>query len=123
MQILAFDRQHAQPIDNFNSRLAAGVHLGDGLGEAHVYCIYLEAGGEIGVHRAGFGQLFLLIQGSAWAAGEDGQRVQLATGQAAYFSAGEIHSKGSDTGGTALMIQVSQLSAATHEQRRNAETR
>jgi len=109
MQVFEFLRHQAQPIQLFDSTSAASLHLGDGMGEAHMYCIYLGPGGEIGAHRAGFGQLFLIVEGSGWVAGEDGRRVPLSAGQGAYFAPGEMHSKGSDRGATVIMVQVSEL--------------
>lgn len=111
MRVIDFSRVRAQPIRQFESVSAGSVHLGDGAGEAHVYCLYLGPGGEIGAHPAGFGQLFLVVEGQAWAAGADGLRVSLRAGQGAYFARGEIHSKGSDAGATVIMVQVSELVA------------
>jgi quercetin dioxygenase-like cupin family protein len=108
MKVIEFSREHAQPIRLFESVAAASVHLGDGSGEAHVYCLYLEPGGKIGEHQAGFGQLFLVVEGEAWAA-NDGQRISLRAGQGAYFARGEMQSKGSDEGATVIMVQVSEL--------------
>lgn len=83
--------------------------MADGRGEAHVYRLRFDPGGAIGPHTAGFGQLFLVIEGSGWAAGADGNRVELRTGDAACFERGELHSKGSDTGMSVIMVQVSDL--------------
>ncbi len=109
MQVIDFSPRLAEPILKFDSTGASSVALGDGAGEAHAYCLYLEPGGQIGRHPAGFGQLFLVVQGAGWAAGVDGIRVALRSGQAACFERGEMHSKGSDTGMTAVMIQVRDL--------------
>ena len=109
MRLIEFSREGAEPISLFESVCAASVAVGDGLGEAHVDCIYLEPGGTIGEHQAGFDQLLLVVEGSAWAAGEDGKRAALSSGQGAYFATGEIHSKGSDEGATVIMIQVSSI--------------
>jgi quercetin dioxygenase-like cupin family protein len=115
MLVIEFDRDTAQPIDLFDSIAASSIHLADGKGKAHVYCIYLELGAEIGVHRAGFGQLFLVVEGSAWAAGGDGQRKSLSKGQGAYFEKGEEHSKGSYEGASVIMVQVEGLRAGRRE--------
>jgi quercetin dioxygenase-like cupin family protein len=115
MLVIEFDRDKAQPIELFDSVAASSLHLGYGKGEAHVYCIYLEPGAEIGVHRAGFGQLFLVVEGRAWAAGEDGRRESLSKGQGAYFEAGEEHSKGSEEGASVIMVQVEDLRAGRLE--------
>ena len=109
MKLIEFSRDKAEPIALFESVSAASLEIGRGSGEAHVHCIYLEPGGHIGDHRAGFDQLFLVVEGTAWAAGEDRRRVALSAGQGAYFATGEIHSKGSEEGATVIMIQVSRM--------------
>lgn len=58
-----------------------------------------------------FDQLFLVMDGSGWVAGADGSRVTLSAGQGAFFENGARHSKGSESGMTALMVQVSSLRA------------
>lgn len=106
MRRLSFSPQEAEPITRFESSSATSVPLGDGHGEAHVYCLYFSPGGNIGPHPAGFDQLFLVTSGEGWAAGEDGNRVALTVGQGVYFARGETHSKGSANGMTAIMVQV-----------------
>ncbi|MBC8076153.1 MAG: hypothetical protein H7Y32_08790 [Chloroflexales bacterium] len=109
MRVFNFGPDQAQPIAPFGSVGAASVHLGDGAGEAHAYCLYFAAGGVIGPHVAGFGQLFLVVAGEAWAAGVDGQRATLGVGQGACFERGELHSKGSERGATVIMLQMKEL--------------
>ena len=109
MQIIEFSRSRARPIELFGSISASSVRLADGSGEVHVYCVYFGPGGSIGEHPTGFGQLFLVMDGSGWVTGADGSRVTLSAGQGAFFENGERHSKGSDHGMTALMVQVSTL--------------
>ena len=58
--------------------------LGEGRGEAHVYCVRIEPGGAIGPHEAGYGQLFLVVAGSGWVSGNDGVRRPIAAGQGAW---------------------------------------
>ncbi|HUI26619.1 MAG TPA: cupin domain-containing protein [Candidatus Kryptonia bacterium] len=112
MRVVDFSRQGAEPVTLFDSVSAASVHVADGAGEAHVHCVYFAPGGQIGPHAAGFGQLFMVVNGEGWAAGADGRRVPLVAGQGAYFSRGEVHSKGSETGMTAIMVQVAELNPA-----------
>lgn len=109
MQIVDVAAASAEPITAYNSVGAASLPLGDGHGEAHIYCVRFAAGGAIGPHPTGFAQLFLVIAGAGWVSGANGVRVPIACGQAAYFARGELHSKGSDTGMTALMMQVYDL--------------
>lgn len=109
MQILDFSSERATSIREFQSLAASALPLGHGNGEAHAYCVYVEAGGRIGPHPTGFGQLFLIVHGSGWVAGADGVRISLRSGQGAYFPRGEMHEKGSETGMTAVMLQVADL--------------
>ena len=109
MKIVDFSPEQAQPITDFGSVDATTVPLGDGQGEAHVYCVRFGAGGSIGPHPTGFGQLFLVVEGRGWVEGGDGARRDLAAGQGAWFKRGEHHAKGSDHGMTAVMIQVGEL--------------
>ncbi len=46
MKIIEFSPNLAQPIKMFESVSVKSVHLGDGSGEVHVYCIYFESGSE-----------------------------------------------------------------------------
>jgi quercetin dioxygenase-like cupin family protein len=96
----------AREIRAFASRDASAVDLAHGRSESHVYVVHVAAGGEIGPHRAGFDQLFLVVQGVGWAAGDDGVRHALAPLEGAFIAKGAIHSKGSDTGMVAVMVQA-----------------
>jgi quercetin dioxygenase-like cupin family protein len=109
MKIINFSQDYAEPIELFESVRASSLHLCEGEGEAHVYCVRFGAGGKIGEHRAGFGQVFLVVEGSGWVSGRDGERIELSAGQGAYFARGEMHAKGSDAGMAAIMIQVREL--------------
>jgi quercetin dioxygenase-like cupin family protein len=99
------------PINEFDAFGATAYHVGSGVGGTHVYVVHLAPGGVIGVHEAGFDQIFAPIHGNGWAAGSDGRRRAVAVGEAALIRRGELHSKGSNTGLVALMLQVHQLDA------------
>lgn len=89
--------------------LTSSVEVVRGDGEAHAYVLYVDPGGVIGPHEAGFGQLLFAVAGEGWVAGGDGIRQPLRAGEAAFIARGEVHSKGSDAGLTALMLQVRDL--------------
>ena len=65
MQLLDLTPGHETSISDFDSHGAYALPLADGRGEGHVYSIHIEPGGAIGPHEAGFGQLFLIVAGSA----------------------------------------------------------
>jgi quercetin dioxygenase-like cupin family protein len=109
VRVLELGRDRATAIEKFSSHGASSVPLASGRGEAHLYAVHFDPGGSMGRHRAGFGQLFVVLSGGGWAEGDDGVRVDLAEGQAAWFARGEMHAKGSEQGMTALMVQVDDL--------------
>jgi quercetin dioxygenase-like cupin family protein len=109
MRVIEFSSSQAEPITLFGSMAASSRLLASGCGEAHVHCLRFEPGGEIGEHPTGFGQLFLVVEGSGWVASGRGRRVEVHAGQGVYFERGERHSKGSDRGMTVLMVQVTEL--------------
>jgi len=111
VEILRFSATAAQPIKDRPLEVAgaASIELARGDGEAHAYVVYFEPGGVIGAHEAGFGQILFAVAGSGWVAGADGARISLAEGETAFIRRGETHAKGSETGMTALMIQVRDL--------------
>ena len=111
MRILRLDSTLAEQIGSrpYEVTHTSSIAVAEGEGEAHAYVRYFGPGGEIGPHEAGFGQLFVAVSGAGWVAGGDGRRLPLAQGQAAFIDRGEVHSKGSDTGLTAWMVQVRDL--------------
>jgi quercetin dioxygenase-like cupin family protein len=113
LRILRFEPSQAETIGPrpYDVKLTSSIALAKDGGEAQAYVLYFEPGGEIGPHEAGFGQLFVALSGDGWVAGADGTRMSLSEGEAAHVSRGEIHSKGSETGLTALMVQVGNLVA------------
>lgn len=113
MQLLNFGPERAQPISDYRSQYASAVALASGQGEAHVYCLHLSPGGEIGVHEAGFAQLFLVVAGSGWVSGPEGKRQMLVQGQGAYIARGEMHAKGTKSGMTAIMVQLTELTTSS----------
>jgi quercetin dioxygenase-like cupin family protein len=109
---ITFDAARAEAVTAFGSAGASAIHLADGHGEGHTYVVRFDPGGFIGRHPAGFDQLFLVVEGQGWAEDGEGQRTKLATGEAALIRRGEVHAKGSETGLTAVMIQLSHWTVA-----------
>jgi quercetin dioxygenase-like cupin family protein len=99
---LAGDR----PITHFGSREAAvrGVTR-----EGYVVVMEIGPGGVLGRHPATVAQLFVVLSGSGWVSGPDGERVDVAAGEAALWEAGEEHESGSHEGMTALVVESERL--------------
>jgi quercetin dioxygenase-like cupin family protein len=109
MHIFDFEAIGTTPILEYQSTGATSASIANGGGEAHVHWLRFEPGGQISPHPTGFAQLFIPLDGCGWVAGPDGRRQIVKRGQAALFSRGETHSKGSDSGMSALMVQVFDL--------------
>ncbi|MFB3910083.1 MAG: cupin domain-containing protein [Candidatus Eisenbacteria bacterium] len=109
MRIVSFGDARERAIEDYESIAATAVPIASGRGATRVYRVRFAPGGRIGRHVAGFPQLFLIVEGSGWATGGDGLRVDLLAGQGAVFDKGESHEKGSDEGATAIMIQIEDL--------------
>lgn len=110
IRLVRFNRSRAKSIEAYASSGASSCELARGRGESHVYVVHFEPGGSIGPHPAGFDQLFLAVKGSGWVAGTDGIRHDVEEQSGAFIPLGENHSKGSETGMVAVMIQASQFS-------------
>src|SRR6476469_4434126 len=89
---------------------ASAVRLVHGAGEAHAYLLHFDAGGAVGRHEAGYGQLFVVVEGRGLVSGQDNVRTDVTAGDIVLFQRGEQHDKGSDTGMTAVIVQVRDLS-------------
>lgn len=109
MKRLDFSRDRTAPIETFESVGTSAVRLGTGEGETRVYCLRFDPGGRIGRHPTARAQLFLVVEGAGWVSGGDGRVEPLSAGQGAWFARGEMHAKGSDSGMTAIMVQVTDL--------------
>jgi quercetin dioxygenase-like cupin family protein len=77
--------------------------------QAHVVVIELGPGGIVGRHLAGVAQLFVVVRGSGWASGGDGERVPIDAGEAVLWEPGEEHESGSDEGMTVLVVESESL--------------
>jgi quercetin dioxygenase-like cupin family protein len=115
MQIVDYSGSKLERIHRYESTNVASTRLAHGEGEAHTYYLRFGPGSVIGEHPTGFGQLFVVVEGEGWVAGDDGDRVAVRAGQAAYFPRGETHSKGSETGMSVLMIQVRDFALESDE--------
>lgn len=112
MNVFRFDREAGKPITAFNSAGAVISRVIRLTGPAHIGCIHLEAGGTVGFHEAVAPQLFLVVQGSGWVRGEEDTRVPIQAGQAAFWTKGEGHESGTESGMTAIVIESGELDPA-----------
>ena len=104
MRIYSFGRDAGQRIERYGSDFVL-TPLTDTKGSARVACFHLAPGEFIGEHEAIGGQLFCVVAGTGWVSGDDGERVPIDTHQAAYWTSGERHAAGSETGLTAIVLE------------------
>ena len=67
--------------------------------------MHIGPGGVVGFHQATVPQLFVVVAGEGWVRGPEAERTPIRPYQAAFWTAGEWHESGSDTGMTALAIE------------------
>lgn len=77
--------------------------------QAHAVVIEIAPGGVVGRHPAGVPQLFVVVSGSGWVSGSDGQREPIGAGEAVVWEEGEEHESGSDEGMTVLAVEAEAL--------------
>lgn len=109
MKLFRFDAAVGREIQAFGSlnvMMSAILHVDQGTHNgAFIGCMHIGPKGVVGYHQATARQLFLVVQGTGWVRGGDEQRVPIATGQAAWWDAGEWHESGSDEGMVAIVIE------------------
>jgi quercetin dioxygenase-like cupin family protein len=79
--------------------------------EAHAGVIDIAPGGVVARHPAVVSQLFVVVSGSGWVSGNDGEREAIRAGEAVLWDQGEEHESGSDEGMTALVVEAESLDA------------
>jgi quercetin dioxygenase-like cupin family protein len=77
--------------------------------QAHAVVIEIEPGGVVGRHPAAVNQLFVVVGGSGWVSGDDGEREPIRAGEAVLWVAGEEHESGSEEGMAALVLESDSL--------------
>ena len=103
MELLPFDRSRGHRVDRFGSDFVLTPLARDGA--VHVACLHLEPGEHVGEHEAAVAQLFCVVAGAGWVSGSDGRKVDIATDEAARWTAGEVHAAGTEVGLTAIVIE------------------
>lgn len=77
--------------------------------DLHVSCTRLEPGGLVGMHPASTPQLLAVVEGEGWIRGEEGPRTPIRTGGAVFWSEGEMHETGTESGLVAIVVETRAL--------------
>lgn len=108
MELVAFGRGRTRAIREFDSVGVTLAPLTEPIARGAPFqaaCFRLEPGGVIGRHPASVEQLLVVVEGSGWVSGADGERRPIAAGEAAFWEPGEEHETTSDEGLTAIVIE------------------
>ncbi|MDN8592539.1 hypothetical protein B2I21_10175 [Chryseobacterium mucoviscidosis] len=109
MKIVRLKSEDYRSITAYGSKGAEITPILRSTSACHVAQLKLSAGESVGLHPAVGEQLFLVLDGEGWVEGETGERVVVRSGEAAYWTNGENHQSGSETGLTALLIEGEEL--------------
>ncbi|RUS46233.1 cupin [Cohnella sp. AR92] len=109
MRLYRLSKQLGKPITSFNSREASFARIVDYEKTLHIGCIFVGPSGLVGAHEAPVNQLFLVLNGEGWVVGREGTKVEIRSGMAAYWEAGEQHESGSEQGMTVLVLEGEEL--------------
>lgn len=74
MKLYRFDPSAGSAVDAYGSNFVLPRLAGSDSTSLRAACFHLEPGGVVGRHRATAGQLFCVLAGDGWVAGEDGER-------------------------------------------------
>ncbi|MCB9451900.1 MAG: cupin domain-containing protein [Anaerolineaceae bacterium] len=111
MQIHRFDAPIGRLIDRFESS-GATVTLVAKPTTLQAVIMHIAPRGVVGYHQAIHNQLFLVVSGEGWVRGETPERTPIQAGEAAFWSAGEWHESGSETGMITVVLEGPELAPA-----------
>lgn len=114
MRIFRFDASAGRTIDQFGSVNLVMSPIQRGDGPFQLGCMHVGPGGLVGDHQAVGPQLFLVVNGSGWVRGQDSGRIPIAAGHAAFWTDGEWHESGSDTGMDVIVLEADTLDPAQY---------
>lgn len=109
MRIFRFDAGVARNITAFGSVGLAITPIARLDGLVQLVCMHLGSGGSVGYHQATVAQLFLVVFGEGWVRGASEEQVRITAGHAAYWSAGEWHAAGTNSGMVAMVLEAELL--------------
>jgi quercetin dioxygenase-like cupin family protein len=116
MRLFRFDIDTSQVITQHDSHNAAISDMLEIDAPCSIICIHLGAGGILGGHEAATNQLFLIVSGQGWLATAEGQTVNLQTGMAIFWEAGEWHESGTHNGLMAIVIEGDEIDPSQYMQ-------
>lgn len=108
MNLYNFSKEVGKEIGAFGSSFIMS-RIVKGAGNFHIGCMYFSENDFVGRHDAVTPQLFVVIQGEGWVSGENGEKLPIKSGEAAFWEKGESHEAGSETNMIAIVIEGENL--------------
>lgn len=114
MKIFRFDPEVGKSIDAHGSLGFVISKLVHAFEETDIKSAYLSPGGVIGYHQTTKDQLFVVVQGQGWVRGEALEsQCSIKAGQAVFWTQGEWHESGTETGMVIILIESNKIDPAT----------
>jgi hypothetical protein len=107
VKLLSFEA--AKAISQCDSRGATIGGIAKCSGDIRLSVLELEAEGVVGMHEPACPQLLIVVPGSGWVRGGEGDRLPIAQGQAACWGTGELHESATERGLTAIVVEAESL--------------
>lgn len=112
MRIFRFDEFSGHAITRFGSANLVMSPVQRGAGGFQLGCMHIGPGGRVGRHPAAGPQLFLVVHGEGWVSGAGPERTTITAGQAAFWTDGEWHEAGSESGMEVFVLEADALDPA-----------
>ncbi len=104
MKFYRFDEEVSHQIAAYGSQHLAMSRIVPPLQLVRVDVMHIGPEGLVGGHEATENQIFAVVRGEGWVRTSD-SRHPIRVGQAAFWTAGEWHESGSDSGMTVIVIE------------------
>ena len=114
MKLFQFGPQVGRPITAFDSANVVITPIQRAPGQVQIGCFHIGPRGRVGYHQAVGPQLFLVMQGNGWVRGASEERTPISAGMAAFWTDGEWHESGSESGMTVIVIEGETLDPAQY---------
>lgn len=105
MEFYRFDKEVRRDVQAFDSKNVGITPIIREDGYTSAGCMHFDVDSVLGMHEATCPQLFLVVDGDGWVRVEGEERVPVSKGTAVFWTKGENHESGSETGMAAMIFE------------------
>ncbi|HYK72641.1 MAG TPA: cupin domain-containing protein [Pseudoneobacillus sp.] len=109
MEFFRFDAEVRREIKQFGSKNVGITPIQRTEGPCSIGCMHFSSESVLGMHPATCQQLFLVVEGEGWVRVSNGEKFPVHKGVAVYWTPGEEHESGSETGMVAFVVEGDHL--------------